>query len=277
MTRENLFWMLLILRQTASTFLNRASLDDFSCFAFHPPYRRESIIQKLGDNFSRIFTERGVDFFEKLKSHGISDIDESADEDSDKDNSFAKHNQSDKLLEHPMTQEELFQMRKEMLPQLQYVVFPSLFLTYLNQQDIRGSVAFGEMSQARDLLSLLLSTPDQTPSVPGLSGGSLTAATVSKPAEIPSVQAFNSQLLLGGKDEALRKSAAAFKTAADSMERVRLRGEKYWSDALRTRNNNWGLVPAPLPPGAPTGKGADKTARDFWITFGLAECKWSFN
>jgi mediator of RNA polymerase II transcription subunit 17, fungi type len=137
------------------------------------------------------------------------------------------------------------------------------------------SVAYGEMSQARDLLSLLLSTADQAPPIPGVPVGTLTSTIVSKSAEIPSVQAFHAQLLLGGKDEALRKSAAAFKSAADSMERVRLRGEKYWSDALRTRNDNWGLVPAPLPPGAPIGKGADKTARDFWITFGLAECKLS--
>lgn len=128
------------------------------------------------------------------------------------------------------------------------------------------------MSQARDLLSLL-SSADQVPPVPSLPVDSLTSTTVAKSANIPSVQAFHAQLVLGGKDAALRKSAAAFKSAADSMERVRLRGEKYWSDALRTRNDNWGLVPAPLPPGAPNGRGADKTTRDFWITFGLAECK----
>ena len=129
------------------------------------------------------------------------------------------------------------------------------------------------MSQARDLLSLLLSTADLPLPIPGVPVGALTSATVTKPSDIPSVQAFNAQLNLGGKDEALRKSAAAFRSAAESMERVRLRGERYWSDALRTRNDNWGLVSAPLPPGAPTGRGADKTASDFWITFGLAECK----
>lgn len=130
------------------------------------------------------------------------------------------------------------------------------------------------MSQARDLLSLLLSAggPDEASPVPGLPKGALTTATTSKPVEIPSVGAFNAQLILGGKDAALRKAAAAFKSAAGSTERVRIRGEKYWSDALKTRNANWGLVPAPLPLGAPTGKGTDKTARDFWITFGFAEC-----
>jgi mediator of RNA polymerase II transcription subunit 17 len=56
------------------------------------------------------------------------------------------------------------------------------------------------------------------------------------------------------------------------MERVRSKSEKYWLDALKIRHANWGLVAAPLPPGAPSGKSADKSARDFWITFGLTEC-----
>jgi mediator of RNA polymerase II transcription subunit 17 len=128
------------------------------------------------------------------------------------------------------------------------------------------------MSQARDLLSVLLSTTDQAPAIPDLPPASLTSTTISKPVEIPSVQAFNAQLIIGGKDEALRKAARAFEAAADSMERVQIRGEKYWSDALKTRNANWRLVPAPPPAGTPTGKGTDKTTRDFWITFGLAEC-----
>jgi len=128
------------------------------------------------------------------------------------------------------------------------------------------------MSQARDLLSVLLATAPQTSTIPELPVGSLKATTVSKPPDIPSVQAFNAQLVVSGKDEALRSAASAFKSAAESMERVRSKGEKYWRDALKMRQANWGLVPAPLPPGAPTGKGAEKTARDFWISFGLAEC-----
>ncbi|KAF8591510.1 hypothetical protein K439DRAFT_1650745 [Ramaria rubella] len=214
---------------------------------------RESVTQKLGDNFNRIFTERGVDFFEKLKSHGIGDDDGSTSDHSDAGDESLKSKdfENKQVMDHPMTPDELFQMRKDMLPQLH--------------------VALGEMSQARDMLTHLLSTRDQPLPIPGLPVSSLKATTITKPPDIPSVQAFNSQLILGGKDEALRKSAAAFKSAANSMERVRLRSEKYWGDALKTRNANWGLVPAPLPPGAPTGKGADKTARDFWITFGLAE------
>jgi mediator of RNA polymerase II transcription subunit 17 len=95
---------------------------------------------------------------------------------------------------------------------------------------------------------------------------------VTKPLPIPSVQAFNGQLVVGGKDEALRKAANIFKSAAESMERGRLRGNKYWVDALKIRRANWGLIPAPLPFGAATGKGADKTSKDFLISFGLEEC-----
>lgn len=129
------------------------------------------------------------------------------------------------------------------------------------------------MSQAKDVLSILLSTSTQGVTVSDLPSGSLKSTVVSKPSDIPSVQAFNAQLTLGGKDGALRKAAAAFKTAADSMERVRSKGEKYWSDALKIRHANWGLIAAPLPLNTSLGKGADKTARDFWITFGLTDCR----
>lgn len=102
-----------------------------------------------------------------------------------------------------------------------------------------------------------------------------SATLVTKPASITSVQAFNAQLTIGGKDEALRHAASLFKASAESMERTRLAGEKYWVDALKIRRNNWGLVPAPLPPGSATGKGADKTSKDFLISFGLEECQYS--
>ncbi|KAF8529128.1 subunit 17 of mediator complex-domain-containing protein [Hysterangium stoloniferum] len=211
---------------------------------------RQSITQKLGDDFRRIFAERGPEFLEKLKVDGLSDVDESLSTNSDTGD-VSKDNVKSNGRDQTMTPEELLQMRKDMVPQLH--------------------VAYGEMSQARDLLAVLLSTADQAPAISDLPPASLSSTTIYKQAEIPSVQAFNAQLTIGGKDEALRKAANAFKTAADSMERVRIRGEKYWSDALKTRNANWGFVPAPLPAGTPTGKGADKTARDFWITFGLAE------
>lgn len=134
------------------------------------------------------------------------------------------------------------------------------------------SVAQGEITLARDLLTAMLSPSDKNhpPDVPKDAFGTIT---VTKPSDIPSVQAFNSQYILGGKDEALRKAATTFKTAADTLERVRSRGRKYWDDALDTRSANWSLVPSPLPMGSQTGKGADKAAHDFWISFGLAECE----
>ena len=134
------------------------------------------------------------------------------------------------------------------------------------------SVAFGEMCQARDLLTLLLSSslPSQPSTLPP---NPLAATVVTKPPPIISVQAFNSQLVIGGKDKALRSAADLFKSAADKMEESRTSGEKYWVDALRIRRGNWGLIPAPLPPGSATGKDADKTSRDFLISFGLEECR----
>jgi len=99
-----------------------------------------------------------------------------------------------------------------------------------------------------------------------------SATLVTKPPPITSVQAFNAQLVIGGKDEALRHAAGLFRISAESMERTRLAGEKYWVDALKIRRSNWGLVPAPLPSGSATGKGADKTSKDFLISFGLEEC-----
>lgn len=137
-----------------------------------------------------------------------------------------------------------------------------------------NSIAFGEMSQARDLLNLLLyTTPtSQKPPNSELPPASLTATTVNKPPQIPSVQAFNAQLAIGGKDLALRKAASLFKAAADRMDKGRAASESYWVDALKIRRSNWGLLPAPLPSGSATGKGADRSSKDFLISFGLEEC-----
>lgn len=123
------------------------------------------------------------------------------------------------------------------------------------------------MSHARDLLEAILSETTPTSS-------SLLAATqVTKPPPVASVQAFDAQLTIGHKDEALRKASSLFKSAAQSMERGRLQGERYWVSALHIRRENWGLTPAPLPFGAPTGKSADKTSKDFVISYGLEGCE----
>ena len=141
----------------------------------------------------------------------------------------------------------------------------------LMDESTECSTAHGEMCQARDLLTLLLSSslPNQPSTLPP---NPLAATVVTKPAPIVSVQAFNAQLTIGGKDKALRSAADLFKSAAEQMEESRVSGEKYWVDALKIRRGNWGLVPAPLPLGSATGKGADKTSKDFLIAFGLEEC-----
>ena len=131
------------------------------------------------------------------------------------------------------------------------------------------------MTQARDLLCFLLSstTSSKEPSpVPSLPSNTLTASMVTKPSAISSVDAFNAQLTIGGKDEALRKAADVFKRAAYGLERSRLNSERYWVDALKIRMANWSLVPAPLPIWVPSGKGSDRTSKDFLISFGLEEC-----
>jgi|ERR1700722_288545 len=139
---------------------------------------------------------------------------------------------------------------------------------------MNSSIAFGEMSHARDLLTLLLSpsNPDHQPAGAPEASSILTAAIVTKPPLVASVQAFDSQLSIGGKDEALRKAADLFKSSAESMERIRVVGEKYWADALKIRRGNWGLIPAPLPFGTSATKGVDKTSKDFLVSFGLEEC-----
>lgn len=138
------------------------------------------------------------------------------------------------------------------------------------------------MSQARDLLALLLSTPSQ-PQIPGITvpinaptlaqSSTLKAASVTKPPPIHSVQTFNTQLVIGGKDLALRKAADLLKLAAENVEKSRARSERYWVDALKMRRGNWGLIPAPLPLGSATGRGTDKTSKDFLASFSLEECK----
>ncbi|GAW07123.1 rna polymerase ii mediator complex component srb4 [Lentinula edodes] len=168
---------------------------------------------------------------------------------------------------HTMTKDELYKLKMEVMPQLY--------------------IALGEMTLARDLLSSILASSNglstalpsilhsiaapepqiqQPESLPPLS-----ATVVTKPPSIVSVQAFNAQLAIGGKDEALRKAAHLFKSVATRMERGRLQNERYWVDALKIRRGNWGLVPAPLPPGSAIGKGADKTSKDFIISYGLEE------
>ncbi|KAJ6536623.1 subunit 17 of mediator complex-domain-containing protein [Mycena sp. CBHHK59/15] len=172
----------------------------------------------LGERLRRVFAERGLDFFERNDGH-INALSATTDDASEPADDEAQT----EVAAGPMTPEDLYKMRMEVLPQL----FTSL----------------GEMTHAKELLSLLLSSASAV--VPTIASTSTLSATM---------------------DEALRKAADVFKSAAESMERGRIRGER----------GNWGLVPAPLPFGSATGKGADKTSKDFLISYGLEESSPSF-
>jgi Subunit 17 of Mediator complex len=138
------------------------------------------------------------------------------------------------------------------------------------------------MTLAKDVLALFAAStaPASLPSalnadsssVPVPSNSLLASSSVSQPPSIASVQSFNARLVAGGKDEALRKASELFKLATIAVERGHDVGARYWIDALKIRRRNWGLTPAPLPPGMFTGRGADRTTKDFLISFGLSEC-----
>jgi mediator of RNA polymerase II transcription subunit 17, fungi type len=147
-----------------------------------------------------------------------------------------------------------------------------------------SSIALGEMTLAKDILALYASSiapgPASIPSAPLVDPSSvstlpndiLASSSVSMPPSIPSVQSFNARLVAGGKDEALRKASDLFKFAVIAVERGHDVGVRYWMDALKIRRRNWGLAPAPLPLGVHVGRGADRTTKDFLISFGLSEC-----
>lgn len=156
---------------------------------------------------------------------------------------------------------------------------PSHILISLSRS--QSSTALGEITQAKELLNTMLPTATGTslildavnPTEPRPSASSILASTfVIKPPPIVSVEAFNAQLVIGSKDETLRKAASIFKDAAERMEKGRIQSENYWIDALKIRRENWGLVPAPLPFGSAIGKGHDKITKDFVISYGLEEC-----
>jgi len=69
----------------------------------------------------------------------------------------------------------------------------------------------------------------------------------------------------------MSEGAGLFRLSAESIEQTRLAGEEYWVDVLKICHSNWNLVPAPLPPGLATRRGADKISKYFLISFGLEE------
>lgn len=225
-----------------------------------------------------MFLERGYDFFnqdeEQRQAHKPADDQEVASQSQDTVNQ-----PSDGQTTETTSPEALSNMRLEILPQLQYVrVAPRLLIHRLKLP----SIALGEMTLAKDVLSLFAAStaPASLPSVLHADSSSvpvppndlLASSSVSQPPSIASVQSFNARLIAGGKDEALRKASELFKSATIAVERGHDFGARYWIDALKIRRRNWDLTPAPLPFGMPTGRGADRTTKDFLISFGLSEC-----
>ncbi|KAF8897582.1 subunit 17 of mediator complex-domain-containing protein [Infundibulicybe gibba] len=203
----------------------------------------------LGEQLRRIFIERGANFFD---GKALDDVNGAPKEEHHEDGGAEA---SAREPTATMSTQELFKMRMEIRPQL--------------------FTALGEMTQAKELLSSLLSPLSSTENMEH-TDSTLRSTQVTKPISIVSVQAFNAQLTIGGKDEGLRRAAGIFKLAAGSMERGRIRGEQYWADALKIRKGNWGLIPAPLPFGSFVGKGVDKTSRDFLVSYGLEESPATF-
>ncbi|KAF8505758.1 subunit 17 of mediator complex-domain-containing protein [Russula emetica] len=215
---------------------------------------------RLGENLRRMFLERGYDFFnqdeDQRQAHKPVDDQEAASQSKDTVNQ-----PSDDQTTETTSPEALSNMRLEILPQLH--------------------IALGEMTLAKDVLSLFAAStaPASLPSVLHADSSSvpvppndlLASSSVSQPPSIASVQSFNARLVAGGKDEALRKASELFKSATIAVERGHDFGARYWIDALKIRRRNWGLTPAPLPFGMPTGRGADRTTKDFLISFGLSE------
>lgn len=84
------------------------------CDSFIDCLRRQDWGTKLGDNFRRIFREQGTDFFEKQPESRYQDVD-SVPKDTAMDNSTEDSNDT-----QTMTPEELFKMRMEIIPRLQF-------------------------------------------------------------------------------------------------------------------------------------------------------------
>jgi mediator of RNA polymerase II transcription subunit 17, fungi type len=233
---------------------------------------------RLGEDLRRMFLERGYDFFnqdeEQRQAYKPVNDQEAASLSKD-----TMNQPSDDQTTETTSLEALSNMRLEILPQLQYVrVAPRLLIHRLKF----SSIALGEMTLAKDVLSLFAAStaPASLPSILHADSSSvpvppndlLASSSVSQPPSIASVQSFNARLGAGGKDEALRKASELFKSATIAVERGHDFGARYWIDALKIRRRNWGLTPAPLPFGMPTGRGADRTTKDFLISFGLSEC-----
>ncbi|KAG8890593.1 hypothetical protein FRB98_007147 [Tulasnella sp. 332] len=131
------------------------------------------------------------------------------------------------------------------------------------------------------VLHFLFTTVDSTyvPHPEVIPPGFLTTTDVvpfssSLPAGLPSVQAINSQIIVGTKDQTLRRASTIFQAAAARAEKVVEQAAGYWETAVELRRRNWPLVAAPLRDlsnmaghrGALIG---EAYAKDFRVAYGL--------
>jgi hypothetical protein len=140
-----------------------------------------------------------------------------------------------------------------------------------------------DVHNAIDLINLLLTTtnPDLEVTNPAFIPSSLTTTTApasakGRPAALPSVQALKAQLVVGTKHDTLQSAANIFTAAAERTSSIIQKSDKYWDHALRLRRANWTLAAAPLREslaGQILTKGMDTSAKDFWVAFGLEDCK----
>lgn len=132
-----------------------------------------------------------------------------------------------------------------------------------------------------NVLHFLLSTVDTTyvPHPEVIPPGFLTTTDVvpfssSLPAGLPSVQAVNSQIIIGTKDQTLRRASNIFQEAAIRAEKVVEQTASYWETAIELRRSNWPLVAAPLRDlsnmvGHRGGFVGEAYAKDFRVAYSL--------
>ncbi|PVG03680.1 hypothetical protein CPB86DRAFT_694910 [Serendipita vermifera] len=231
----------------------------------------KSTDEQLGTRLQRIFDERGNSIWEEYTTEWLEeaeDAQEPSEEDGDEEDEDENQEEQENVKKKPMNVDELAALRTE--------VVPTLISQVLIDINPFSRQALNELMISRDVLGVYLKTamptaaPEGiTPELNSLPSQALASTTITKPGPISSIQAFNTQLAVGGKDEALRKSAAAFKTASVSMRRALASGERYWTDALKARNANWVLTTAPLPFGSMTRRSTDNNAMDIRILYGL--------
>jgi len=136
------------------------------------------------------------------------------------------------------------------------------------------SIAGGELSQALDIVNVLLSagSASEAPIHPILPKGAMNVTVISPESEKPSSRSLSDQIVIGTKDESLKDASNILSGAADHIETFIGRVEAYWGRAISLRHLNWPLVPK-FPSSSQSWKQTELGgARDFLISYGLENC-----